>query len=451
MLLRRPSVFALAIPLFLFAATATAQSNYTIKRLTCAGLGHGVAWDIDNNGNVVGEMLDGNGISRAVVWRNGVGEALTLLPAGNAGVAFTIANDELIGGSSGCATSNGGAAVWLPTTGSSTPVDLGARGTGFAAAVLGIASGSAVGFVDDGIFSTPAAWHGIAASPTLQLLPLPPWAVAGEASALTGTDFIVGLVADFGTTKPVYWDLSGATPTVTELPTLGNWGRINDVNGSGVAVGSSISSTTGYMHMVSWSNAMITDLGQLPGMDCFGEAINEFGDVVGWARTYSTPAYTAIVKLAGSPIQDLNSMLPLQSGWSAVRAHGINNAGHIVGSGVIDGYFEPFVMIPTQVALRDPQPGLAGVSNTFTVSGVTPSATVYYAVGLIGGETPIPGCLEGLDLASPLIFATSVAAGDGNASLTVPVPLGLGQIPFLVQAYDYVGCATSNVVAATFF
>ena len=66
MLLRRPSVFALAIPLFLFAATATAQSNYTIKRLTCAGLGHGVAWDIDNNGNVVGEMLRGRVLLEAV-------------------------------------------------------------------------------------------------------------------------------------------------------------------------------------------------------------------------------------------------------------------------------------------------------------------------------------------------------------------------------------------------
>ena len=234
------------------------------------------------------------------------------------------------------------------------------------------------------------------------------------------------------------------------MSTLSNWGQINDVNSAGVAVGASVSPATGHVHLASWLDGAITDLGHLPGMDCYGEAVNEFGDIVGWARTFSTPPYTGIVKLAGGPIQDLNSMLPAQSGWSAVRAHGINNAGHIVGSGVINGFLEPFIMIPTRVALTGPQPGIAGVNNTFSLSGATPFSNVYYAVSLFAGQTPIPGCLEGLDLASPLIFATSITGLNGGTALTVRVPLGLGQIPFLVQAYDYAGCATSNVVEATF-
>jgi len=432
------------------AAFAAAQSGYTIRKLTCPGLQHGSAWDIDNAGNIVGEMLDANGVAHPVVWRNGEGVALPLLPGGNSGTAYTISDGELIGGTSGSAASMGAAAVWTPSSGVATAVNLGVGSSGFAASVLGIANDVAVGYIDDGIFATPAMWRSVSTTATFETLPLPPWAVAGEATGITASGLVVGLAADFGSSKPVYWDISGAVPTVTVLPALAGWGRVGDVNSSGHAVGSAGSAVTGYVHLATWQNGQITDEGHLAGMDCFGESINEFGDVVGWARTFSMPPYVGIVKLAGSPIQNLNDLLPTLSGWTAVRAHGINNDGHIVGSGVIDGYFEPFVMVPTQVLLKPPVPGFAGMPNTFCVSGVTPAATVYYAVSLFPGETVIPGCLVGFDLAAPLIFATSVADANGDSGFTVPVPVGLGQIPFLLQAYDHVGCATSNVISVTF-
>lgn len=446
---RRSAVVAVLTALST-AAFATAQSSYTIRKLTCPGLDHGVAWDIDNAGNIVGEMLDANGVAQPVVWRNGVGEALKLLTGGNSGAAYTISEGEFIGGTSSAAASSTAAAVWLPSSGARTAVNLGVGSSGFAASVLGVANDVAVGFIDDGIFATPAIWRDVSETATFAELPLPPWAVAGEATAITASGLVVGFAADFGSSKPVYWDISGVVPTVTVLPTLAGWGRVGDVNSSGLAVGAAASAATGHVHLATWQNGVITDEGHLPGMDCFGEAINEFGDVAGWARTFANPPYVGIVKLAGSPIQNLNDLLPAQSGWTAVRAHGINNDGHIVGSGVIDGYFEPFVMVPTQVLLAQPVPGFAGVRNTFAVAGVTPSATVYYAVSLLPGETLIPGCRVGFDLALPLIFATSVADANGDSAFAVPVPLGLGQIPFLLQAYDHVGCATSNVVSVTF-
>ena len=82
------------LALALLTGSLAAQGNYTIRKLTCAGLDHGVAWDIDNSGNIVGEMFDAGGISRAVVWRNGVGEQLALLPSGHTSVAYTIGDDE---------------------------------------------------------------------------------------------------------------------------------------------------------------------------------------------------------------------------------------------------------------------------------------------------------------------------------------------------------------------
>lgn len=445
---RHPFVLA-ALTLASAAVSAAAQSGYTIRKLACSGMEHGAAWDIDNAGNIVGEMLDRNGVAHPVVWRGGVGELLPLLPSGNSGIAYTIGAGELIGGTSGTATSSSSAAVWLPTSGTPTPVDLGVGASGFAATILGIANDTAVGFVDDGILASPAIWRGLSSSPSLEMLPLPPWAVAGEATAVTATGLVVGLAADWSSSKPVCWDISGA-PTLTVMPTLAGWGRISDVNDGGYAVGTSISSGTGYAHLASWENGAITDLGGLAGMDCFGEGVNDFGDMVGWARTFANPPYVGIVKLAGSPIKNLNDLLPTLSGWTAVRAHAINNAGMIVGSGIIDGFYEPFVMIPTELVMAQPTPGIAGVANTFSVAGATPSATVYWAVSLLPGQTVVPGCLAGFDLASPLIFTTTTANANGDSNFTVPIPAGLGQIPFLLQAYDHVGCATSNVVAVTF-
>lgn len=434
----------------LLSVCAEAQSHYSIRRLTCAGLDHGVAWDIDDHGNIVGEMLDANGVSRPVLWRAATGEALAMLPGGQIGVAYTIGDDEFVGGRCSSATTSSSAAIWVP--GSPYAVqDLGAGPVGFAASVLGMHGNTGVGYLDDGITGTPAMWREMTTSPTLVQLPLPQGTIAGEAVALTGLDFIVGHAATWATSKPVVWDASSTVPRVTVLPTLGQWGRIMDANSSGLAIGSSISSATGYMHLASWSDGAIQDLGHLPGMDCFGESVNEQGDIVGWARTYSTPSYTAIVKLAGGAIVDLNTLLPPQSGWSAVRAHGINDAGWIVGSGVFEGFYEPFLLIPTEVDLAVQQPAIAGTTNTFTAQSATPGGFVFYAVGLSGGEATVPGCVAGLDIAQPLLFGSQVADASGTAAISVPVPAVLGQIPLLFQAYDYAGCATSNVESVTFF
>ena len=454
MRLRIRGLSAVAGSVVLLASYASAQTHYSIRRLTCVGLDHGVAWDIDNHGNVVGEMLDASGVSRPVVWRQAIGEALAVLPGGNRGVAYTISSEGssegIIGGSSAASNSSASAAIWVLADSTRVGVDLGTGPNGFGAAVLGIHQNTGVGYLDDGITGSPAVWLNITGKSSLLQLPLPQGTIAGEAVGLTGLDFIVGHAATWSTSKPVVWDISGATPTVTELPTLGNWGRIVDVNRHRLAIGSSISAATGYMHLASWQDGAIRDHGHLPGMDCFGESVNEFGDIVGWARTNSTPPYTAIVKLTGSAIVDLNDLLPPQSGWSAVRAHGINDAGYIVGSGVFGGYYEPFLLVPTKVNLEVQQPAIAGATNAFSVSGATPMATVFYAVGLTGGETQIPGCVAGLDIAAPLIFATASASANGDAVITVPVPAFLSQVPLLLQVYDYAGCATSNVKAVSF-
>ena len=55
------------------AAGLPAQNRYSIRKLRCPGLAHGVARSIADDGTIVGEMLDTAGRSHAVRWRQGVG------------------------------------------------------------------------------------------------------------------------------------------------------------------------------------------------------------------------------------------------------------------------------------------------------------------------------------------------------------------------------------------
>jgi hypothetical protein len=77
-------------------------------------------------------------------------------------------------------------------------------------------------------------------------------------------------------------------------------------------------------------------------------------------------------------------------------------------------------------------------------------APVWYFVSVSAGETPVPGCVQGLDLGAPLYFGFAESDAGGRAVLTVNVPGWLSQRQLLLQAYDITGCATSNVIEHTF-
>jgi uncharacterized membrane protein len=122
-------------------------------------------------------------------------------------------------------------------------------------------------------------------------------------------------------------------------------------------VGGSVSPATGRIHLVSWRLGVLEDLGTIPGQDCYAEAVNDRGDIVGWSRTFSTPPYVAVLKQHGGNIVDLNTFLPPGSGWTLVRAEGINDDGVIVGVGARNGFFEPFVMTPSRNAVTQQDGG----------------------------------------------------------------------------------------------
>lgn len=112
------------------------------------------------------------------------------------------------------------------------------------------------------------------------------------------------------------------------------------------------------IHALLWSaSGAIRDLGTLPG-DSFSAAskINLFGLVVGVsgnavaAPTDDDPRYEIIgrpfIWCKSSGIQDLNTLIPGNSGWVLNSAADINIWGQIVGSGTHNGEPRGFLLTP---------------------------------------------------------------------------------------------------------
>ena len=121
---------------------------------------------------------------------------------------------------------------------------------------------------------------------------------------------------------------------------------INDLD---QIVGTASSNQFGGTHAVYYSRQGVIDLGTLGGVS-EASAVNNLGQVVGDSYTASGP-HAFITDLHGGPMIDLNTLIPSDSGWDHLfTAYGINDAGQIVGSGVLPGYdnIHAYLLTPVQ-------------------------------------------------------------------------------------------------------
>jgi probable HAF family extracellular repeat protein len=172
--------------------------------------------------------------------------------------------------------------------------------------------------------------------------------------------------------------------TRTPLPDLSGYGlsSASSINNNHQIVGSS-DTASGYSHAVMWQNGAITDLGTLGGTQSAAYAINNLGQVVGWAHTASEATHvflrsggkmtdlgtfgldpvgnaindhTVIVGQSGSgawiwsngTFQNLNNLIPANSGFTLDTATAINDNGQIVANGYnAQGQEHAFLLDPT--------------------------------------------------------------------------------------------------------
>ncbi len=94
-----------------------------------------------------------------------------------------------------------------------------------------------------------------------------------------------------------------------------------------------------------------TSIGSLPGYtNTVARGINNSGQVVGyaWLPTNETqPFHRAFLyDMLSETLTDLNTLIDPMSGWVLFAAFEINDAGQIVGRGLISGEMHAFVLMP---------------------------------------------------------------------------------------------------------
>jgi probable HAF family extracellular repeat protein len=137
--------------------------------------------------------------------------------------------------------------------------------------------------------------------------------------------------------------------TMHDLGTLGGtYSHGWDINNSGQVVGGAAVSDTNLGHAFLYDGTM-HDLGTLGGTfdSSSAQGINNLGQVVGYSEVSDTAERRAILYSDGV-MQDLNSLIPADSGWNLQEAKAINDNGYIVGVGFNkDGQQHAFLLIPS--------------------------------------------------------------------------------------------------------
>ena len=118
-----------------------------------------------------------------------------------------------------------------------------------------------------------------------------------------------------------------------------------DINASGQVVGYSYTTSTGTPHAFLYSASTgMKDLGTLGGSFSHALGINDSGQVVGNASPPTGRTHAFLY--SGGQMQDLNTLIPADSGWELISAIAINTSGQIVGAGIINNQTRAFLATP---------------------------------------------------------------------------------------------------------
>jgi probable HAF family extracellular repeat protein len=151
-----------------------------------------------------------------------------------------------------------------------------------------------------------------------------------------------GQVAGYGDTGSGNFHafLWTANSGMADLGTLGGSSSYAmGINGDGNIVGSSTDSS-GFLQAFLWTHSGMQSLGALPGAtSSMGYGINSSGSVVGYSGAHAFLWINGIMT-------DLNTLIPLGSGWELDAAYGISDSGEIVGTGTDNGQSHAFLLDP---------------------------------------------------------------------------------------------------------
>ena len=236
---------------------------------------------------------------------------------------------------------------------------------------------------------------------------------------------------------------------LVDLGTLGgNYSWADNVNDLGQVVGTSTNEDEFYRAFI-WINGLMTDLGDFGGDESWAHGINDLGQVVGKADTEDGSSHGFL--LDDGIMWDLNEIV--QPGLDVVfrSARGINNVGQIVTSAVLpDDSRHAYLLTPGLLHLDAPDPGIAGMVNTYTAGDAVPGEMVDFYEGSVPLPTAIDECSAIVQIKDPTTLGSAVAGPDGTASIEIFVSgKESGEMVF-IQAGEWTDCVPSNLVRHTF-
>jgi probable HAF family extracellular repeat protein len=142
-----------------------------------------------------------------------------------------------------------------------------------------------------------------------------------------------------------------------------------DINNKGQLVGGFGGNHDGSGRAFLYRNGTRQDLGTLSDQHRFSiaRAINNAEQVVGYSNpSYFTPSDKRAF-IYDSVMHDLNNLIPAGSGWVLSEANDINDAGQIVGNGLLNGQERAFLLTPVKpLLLTEP-----GSVKTLALDSVT--------------------------------------------------------------------------------
>ncbi len=308
------------------------NAQYTLIELPSPLGGQVRAFDINDNGEVVGDMQDPAGVSRGFHYLNGVMTDIGTL-GGTITHATAINNSGVIVGYS-LLSGNTGTRAFIYQSGVMTNLNFDgfARDVNESGLILLKDQYYRSYIYDDGLFTD------------LGLLQ-PTYGNYATTSAVAINDFgvVVGW-ANQGTTYPnlaiKYENEQLQTLGVVGAP-YGNSSKAYAINNSGLVVGQALSDNGAYLWPCYFSNGVAIPI--LNGTSGVANSINDEGTIIG---TYAGPSNRAF-KYKDGGFTDLHQYFP---GWFQSLAMAINENGWIVGYGMnAQQEIRAWILIPQQV------------------------------------------------------------------------------------------------------